>query len=111
MSDLFHIFNIFFQVVKDAKIAILTCPFEPPKPKTKHKLDVTSVEDYKKLRQYELDKFKEMVQIVSISYCCILVARAWSISNLKWVLWIRHYAKLIWPFTLCLCCIIFIRIP
>ena len=24
--------------LKDAKIAILTCPFEPPKPKTKHKV-------------------------------------------------------------------------
>nr|KAF6354496.1 chaperonin containing TCP1 subunit 5 [Myotis myotis] len=35
--------------VQDARIAILTCPFEPPKPKTKHKLDVTSVEDYKAL--------------------------------------------------------------
>jgi hypothetical protein len=23
--------------IEDAKIAILTCPFEPPKPKTKHK--------------------------------------------------------------------------
>ena len=43
------------------KLAILTCPFEPPKPKTKHKLDVTNVEDYKKLRQYELEKFDEMV--------------------------------------------------
>nr|KAF6354495.1 chaperonin containing TCP1 subunit 5 [Myotis myotis] len=36
--------------VQDARIAILTCPFEPPKPKTKHKLDVTSVEDYKALQ-------------------------------------------------------------
>merc|ERR1711907_872699 len=26
--------------LKDAKMAILTCPFEPPKPKTKHKLDI-----------------------------------------------------------------------
>jgi hypothetical protein len=26
--------------IKDAKICILTCPFEPPKPKTKHKLEV-----------------------------------------------------------------------
>lgn len=50
--------------VKDAKIAILTCPFEPPKPKTKHKLDVTSVEDYRKLREYELNKFENMVQSV-----------------------------------------------
>lgn len=50
------------KVLKDVKIAILTCPFEPPKPKTKHKLDVTSVEDYRKLRKYEQDKFEEMVQ-------------------------------------------------
>lgn len=52
------------KVVKDAKIAILTCPFEPPKPKTKHKLDVTSVEDYRKLREYELKTFEDMVQSV-----------------------------------------------
>ncbi|CAL1526073.1 unnamed protein product [Lymnaea stagnalis] len=52
------------KVVKDARIAILTCPFEPPKPKTKHKLDVTSVEDYHKLREYEKEKFESMVQQV-----------------------------------------------
>merc|ERR1719489_381542 len=50
--------------MEDARIAILTCPFEPPKPKTKHKLDVTSVEDYKKLREYEHEKFDKMVQQV-----------------------------------------------
>lgn len=50
--------------VKDAKIAILTCPFEPPKPKTTHKLDIKSVEDYKKLREYEKKKFTEMVEQV-----------------------------------------------
>lgn len=54
--------------LKDAKIAILTCPFEPPKPKTKHKLDVTSVEDYKALRQYEQEKFTEMVRIILNSF-------------------------------------------
>lgn len=52
------------KVVKDAKIAILTCPFEPPKPKTKHKLDVTSVEDYHKLREYEKTTFIEMIKQV-----------------------------------------------
>lgn len=52
------------QELHDVKIAILTCPFEPPKPKTKHKLDITSVEDYQKLRKYEHDKFEEMVQQV-----------------------------------------------
>lgn len=50
--------------VKDAKLAILTCPFEPPKPKTKHKLDVKNVEDYKKLREYEKEKFENMVDTV-----------------------------------------------
>ncbi|XP_074604200.1 chaperonin containing TCP1 subunit 5 [Brevipalpus obovatus] len=50
--------------VKDAKIAILTCPFEPPKPKTKHKLDVKNVEDYRALRKYEQEKFEEMVRMV-----------------------------------------------
>jgi T-complex protein 1 subunit epsilon len=50
--------------LKDVKLAILTCPFEPPKPKTKHKLDVKSVEDYKLLRKYEVEKFDEMVKQV-----------------------------------------------
>lgn len=52
------------KVLKDVKLAILTCPFEPPKPKTKHKLDVTSIEDYKELRQYEQDKFNLMIKQV-----------------------------------------------
>lgn len=48
--------------VRDAKIAILTCAFEPPKPKTKHKLDITTVEEFKKLQNYEHEKFVEMIQ-------------------------------------------------
>lgn len=50
--------------IRDARLAILTCPFEPPKPKTKHKLDITSVEEYQKLQQYEKEKFQQMVQQV-----------------------------------------------
>jgi len=52
------------QVVNDAKMAILTCPFEPPKPKTKSKVEITSVADYKKLQEYEIAKFEEMIQQV-----------------------------------------------
>lgn len=52
------------KTLKDVKLAILTCPFEPPKPKTKHKLDVTSAEDYRKLRDYEQEKFLNMVKQV-----------------------------------------------
>merc|ERR1711899_403682 len=49
------------KVVKDAKVAILTCPFEPPKPKTKHDVNVTSVEEYQSLQKFEQEKFEEMV--------------------------------------------------
>ena len=52
--------------MKGAKLAILTCPFEPPKPKTKHKLDITNVEDYRKLRAYEQEQFEGMVQQVRL---------------------------------------------
>ena len=47
--------------VRDAKLAILTCAFEPPKPKTKHKLDITTVEEFRKLQNYEKTKFTDMI--------------------------------------------------
>ncbi|EGV64897.1 T-complex protein 1 subunit epsilon [Yamadazyma tenuis] len=50
--------------IEDCKIAILTCPFEPPKPKTKHKLDISSVEEFKVLQEYEQKKFQEMIDYV-----------------------------------------------
>jgi len=50
------------KVIKDAKVAILTCAFEPPKPKTKNEVNVTSVEDYQNLQKFEQDKFDEMVK-------------------------------------------------
>ena len=52
------------KVLKDVKLAILTCPFEPPKPKTKNKLMVGSADEYRELRQYEHDKFIEIVRRV-----------------------------------------------
>ena len=48
--------------VRDARLAILTCAFEPPKPKTKHKLDITTVEEFRRLQAYERAKFDEMIQ-------------------------------------------------
>jgi len=50
--------------IKDAKLCILTCPFEPPKLKTKHKIEITSVEAYEKLAQDEQKYFVDMVQKV-----------------------------------------------
>ena len=47
--------------VTDAKVCILTCPFEPPKPKTKHGLEIKSAADYQKLQKMEQDYFTDMV--------------------------------------------------
>jgi T-complex protein 1 subunit epsilon len=61
--------------LKNVKLAILTCPFEPPKPKTKHKLDVTSVEDYKKLRAYEKETFEKMVDDVKAAGATLAICQ------------------------------------
>jgi len=66
--------------VKDAKIAILTCPFEPPKPKTKHNVDITSAEDFNKLREFERKAFESMVQMVKASGAT-LVACQWGFDD------------------------------
>lgn len=61
--------------IKDAKIAILTCPFEPPKPKTKHKLDISSVDEFKVLQEYEQNKFREMIQHVKDSGANLVICQ------------------------------------
>jgi T-complex protein 1 subunit epsilon len=53
--------------IKDAKICILTCPFEPPKPKTKHGLEIKSAADYARLQQMESNYFTDMVARVKDS--------------------------------------------
>ncbi|KAG2379636.1 hypothetical protein C9374_006753 [Naegleria lovaniensis] len=53
------------QMVKDienAKIAILTCPFEPPKTKNKGTLEIDTVEKYNTLYEIEQNYFVEQVK-------------------------------------------------
>ncbi|KAL7665226.1 T-complex protein 1 subunit epsilon [[Candida] zeylanoides] len=66
--------------VEDCKIAILTCPFEPPKPKTKHKLDISTVEEFKVLQEYEQQKFQEMIDAVKDSGANV-VACQWGFDD------------------------------
>mmetsp|Transcript_1409 Transcript_1409/g.2200 ORF Transcript_1409/g.2200 Transcript_1409/m.2200 type:complete len:554 (-) Transcript_1409:34-1695(-) len=49
-------------VLKDVKLCILTCPLEPPKPKTKHKLQIDSAEAYEELYNQEQKYFRDMIQ-------------------------------------------------
>lgn len=61
--------------VRDAKLAILTCAFEPPKPKTKHKLDITSVEEFKKLQKYEATKFTDMIEQIKATGANVVICQ------------------------------------
>ena len=61
--------------IKDAKICILTCPFEPPKPKTKHKLEITSPEAYEQLYEQEQKYFADMVKKVKESGANIVMCQ------------------------------------
>ena len=87
-------------------MVILTCPFEPPKPKTKSKVEITSVEDYKKLQEYEAAKFAEMIKqvvefsvfTVTSSFLCInsfKIKKNFQVhKNIKSVLYERFYIQL-----------------
>eukprot|EP00033_Pygsuia_biforma_P001288 GCRY01001455.1.p1 GENE.GCRY01001455.1~~GCRY01001455.1.p1 ORF type:complete len:556 (+),score=79.00 GCRY01001455.1:56-1669(+) len=55
------------KIIEDCKLVVLTCPFEPPKPKTKYNLDIDSVEKYEKLSKQEQEYFVEMVKKVKDS--------------------------------------------
>merc|ERR1719324_1131480 len=61
--------------IADAKIAILTCPFEPPKPKTKHKLDIDSVEKYQALHAQEQQYFTDMVKLCKDSGATLVICQ------------------------------------
>lgn len=61
--------------VRNAKLAILTCPFEPPKPKTKHKLDVSSAEEFEALRRYEREQFDQMVEQVKAAGANLVICQ------------------------------------
>jgi T-complex protein 1 subunit epsilon len=61
--------------IENAKMCILTCPFEPPKPKTKHKLDITSREAYERLYEQEQEYFRDMVKRVKDSGCNLVICQ------------------------------------
>ena len=61
--------------IHDAKVLILTCPFEPPKPKTKHGLEIKNAADYDKLYNMEQKYFVDMVQKVKDSGANIVLCQ------------------------------------
>jgi len=61
--------------VKDAKIAILTCAFEPPKPKTKHQIRIDTAEKYQDLYDREQKYFVEQVKMCKDSGATLVLCQ------------------------------------
>jgi len=62
-------------VIENAKLCILTCPLEPPKPKTKHKLQIDSAEAYEELYEQEQEYFREMIQKIKDSGANLVICQ------------------------------------
>jgi len=59
--------------IKDVKIALLTCAFEPPKPKTKHQVRLETADQYRELYQAEQKYFTDMVDLcVKSGATCVM---------------------------------------
>ena len=61
--------------VKDARVALLTCPFEPPKPKTTYNVDLTNVAQFEELQAQEKAYFDEMVDLVKKSGASVVMCQ------------------------------------
>jgi len=61
--------------IEDAKCVILTCPFEPPKPKTKHGVEIKNAADFEKLVKMEQDYFVDMVKKVKDSGADVVICQ------------------------------------
>ena len=61
--------------LKDVKLCVLTCPFEPPKPKTKHKLELETVQAYEEMQAAEKAYFVDMIQKVKESGANLVICQ------------------------------------
>eukprot|EP00003_Mantamonas_plastica_P021277 TRINITY_DN343_c0_g1_i3.p1 TRINITY_DN343_c0_g1~~TRINITY_DN343_c0_g1_i3.p1 ORF type:complete len:418 (+),score=160.24 TRINITY_DN343_c0_g1_i3:117-1370(+) len=66
--------------LEDVKLCILTCPFEPPKPKGTHKVDIDSVEKYERAAEAEQKYFTDMIQQVKDSGAGLVITQ-WGLDD------------------------------
>jgi T-complex protein 1 subunit epsilon len=61
--------------ITDAKITILTCPFEPPKPKNKNTIEISDAQQYEAMYKKEQEYFVNMVQKVKDSGANLVICQ------------------------------------
>ena len=64
----------------NAKICLLTCPFEPPKPKTKHEVEIASAQDLMDMYAQEEAYFADMVQRIKATGANVAICQ-WGRSS------------------------------
>lgn len=61
--------------VKDAKLVVLTTPFEPPKLKTKYNLNMSAVDEFTELAKIEQEHFLDMIKKVKDSGANLVICQ------------------------------------
>jgi len=61
--------------IEDARICVITCPLEPPKPKSKHELEIENVRAFRELEKTESEFFNNIISQVKKSGANVLVCQ------------------------------------
>ena len=70
------------KTLHNARICLLTCPFEPPKPKTKHEVEIASARDLMDMYAQEQAYFADMVQRIKATGANLAICQWGAISFL-----------------------------
>lgn len=68
------------KILTNPKVAILTCPFEPPKPKSKHTVQISSAEAMGELHEQEQKYFLDQVKRVKDSGADMVICQ-WGLDD------------------------------
>ncbi|KAL0212263.1 hypothetical protein RCL1_005889 [Eukaryota sp. TZLM3-RCL] len=63
------------KTLENARIAILTCPMEAPKPKNKHHIDIVDADAYRRLAAMEQEYFHKMIASLKAVNCNLVVCQ------------------------------------
>jgi T-complex protein 1 subunit epsilon len=83
--------------IEDARLCVITCPFEPPRPKNKHEIEIENVREFRELEKTESEFFHNIISQIKNSGANVLICQ-WGfddegthlllrnkISSVRWV--------------------------
>jgi len=61
--------------IEDARLCVLTCPLEPPKPKNKHEIQIENVRAFRELEKTEFEFFHKIISQIKRSGANVLICQ------------------------------------